>query len=962
MPNNREHAMLQAFLSDVTLRTIAKQEHIHRQCWTSTVTARCCHKAIPMATTEPKSQWQTSDEKQRKEANALAAGLPHDGEPLDQHVAADRLARKLSARQVQMIAIGGTIGTGLFLGTGKSLSTGGPASMVISYAIVGAIVFNTMLALGEMAAFMPIAGSFCTFAGRFVDDAFGFALTWNYWFNDAVSTASDLTALQLVFEYWNTNFPGWALGLIFLFVLVCANLISVRVYGELEYWLSLLKVITICIFIILGVVVNAGGNNSGRYIGDKNWKIGDAPFVGGIGGFASVFVTASFAYGGTESIAITAGETKNPTKNLPRVVKNVFWRILLFYIISVILIGFNVPYNRPGLYDGTTATSPFTIIFQMAGAKAAGSFINAVILTSVLSAGNHALFAGTRLMYTLAIEGYAPRFLGRLNRNKVPWIAVLSTSSISLLCFGGSFIGAGDLWSWLQSIVGVSNQLSWIAICIASLRFRAALKLQGKTHLLPFKNWTYPYGPWFSLTLNSVLVLVQGWSCFSPSFDAVSFVSYYLEIPVMIVMYVAWKLWKRSKIVSLDMMDLETDVHTAEDNEEDWEDKKTWKGKAHTASHQAFANFVAFPDFIYTHVLNTNTIINNLKMQLLTGDEISSILRELSEQDARQLLNALSTAMAAYTAQQNSQSNDKSIHQPLRTVIQTAKGDTTLVMPVSDSSTTTVKVVTQPAKGSIQGAITVYSAVGELLGVLNAAEITAFRTALATMTMLTRWAATVESAGRREMVVFGAGKQAEWHVRLVLLLVEGVKKVTVVNRTKDRLELLKEKTLDQLEKAYPNVEFASLVMDAEDYVSELEACLSAADIVSCCTPSREPLFSSKQLGADGSKPKFLSLIGSYKPEMQEVDTDTIRLAGKVWVDSREACLDEAGELIRAKMGKDNLIEAGELFAERATVALDPNARLTVFKCVGFALMDLTIAQNLLDVASSKGYGSTINNV
>jgi AAT family amino acid transporter len=149
-----------------------------------------------------------------------------------QHAAADHLARKLSARQVQMIAIGGTIGTGLFLGTGKSLATGGPASMLISYIIVGIIVFNTMLALGEMAAFMPIAGSFCTFAGRFVDDAFGFALTWNYWFNDAVSMASDLTALQLVFQYWNTNFPGWALGLIFWFALVGANIITVRAYGE----------------------------------------------------------------------------------------------------------------------------------------------------------------------------------------------------------------------------------------------------------------------------------------------------------------------------------------------------------------------------------------------------------------------------------------------------------------------------------------------------------------------------------------------------------------------------------------------------------------------------------------------------------------------------------------------------------------------------------------------------------
>ncbi|KAL8715202.1 MAG: hypothetical protein Q9220_001160 [cf. Caloplaca sp. 1 TL-2023] len=417
-------------------------------------------------------------------------------------VAADKLARKLSARQVQMIAIGGTIGTGLFLGTGKSLATGGPASMLIGYAIVGAIVFITMLSLGEMAAFMPIAGSFCTFAGRFVDDAFGFALTWNYWFNDAVSTAADLVALQLVLQYWTTKFPGWALSLIFWVLLILANIVTVRIYGEVN--------------------------------------------------------------GGTESIAITAGETKDPTRVMPKVVRNVFWRILLFYILSVLILGLNIPYTTPDLNSGDTRTSPFTLVFQMAGSTAAGSFINAVIMTSVLSAANHALFAGTRLLYTLAVDRHAPKFFSALNRNQIPWLAVLATSAISILCFGASFIGAGQLWTWLQNIVGVSNQLSWTAIGIASLRFRAAVKVQGKEHLLPFKNWTYPWGPWFSVILNSFLILVQGWSSFSPSFDVVTFFSLYIELPIMLVMYVGWKLLKGTRIVRLSDMDLETDAYPAD--------------------------------------------------------------------------------------------------------------------------------------------------------------------------------------------------------------------------------------------------------------------------------------------------------------------------------------------------------------------------------------------------------------
>ncbi|RDA89499.1 hypothetical protein CP533_6809 [Ophiocordyceps camponoti-saundersi (nom. inval.)] len=495
----------------------------------------------------------------------------------------DRLKRSLSARQVQMIAIGGTIGTGLFLGSGKSLSTGGPASMLICYAIVGAIVFVTMLSLGEMSAFVPVAGSFCTFAGRFVDDAFGFALTWNYWFNDAVSTASDLVALQLVLQYWTDRFPGWALSLIFWFVLVGVNLATVRAYGELEYWLSLLKVIAIMAFIVVGIVVNAGGNLDGRYIGGENWRLPGGPFVGGIGGFASVFVTASFAYGGTESIAITAGETKNPTKTMPRVVKNVFWRILFFYILSVLLIGLDVPYTYPNLSSKNTSTSPFTIVFQMTGARAAGSVINAVILTSVLSAGNHALFAAGRLLYTLAIEGHAPLVLARLGKNQVPWVAVLTSALIAGLCFASSFIGAGQLWTWLQNLVGVSNQLSWIAIGIASIRFRRGLEHQGKTHLLPFRNWTYPWGPWAVVVLNIFLVLVQGWSCFSPKFDAVGFVSFYIEIPIIFIMYVVWKLVWGTRLVGLSEMDLETDVHTVDEvpaEEVKGGERENWRSKA----------------------------------------------------------------------------------------------------------------------------------------------------------------------------------------------------------------------------------------------------------------------------------------------------------------------------------------------------------------------------------------------
>lgn len=424
-----------------------------------------------------------------------------------------------------------------------------------------------MLSLGEMAAYVPVAGSFCTFAGRYVDDSLGFALTWNYWFNDVVSTASDLVALQLLMQYWTYDFPWYALGIIVWVIIVLANVVHVRAYGELEYWLCLLKVITIVIFIVLSIVVNCGGNSAHEYIGGQNWYLPGAPFVGGIGGFASVFVTASFAYGGTESIAITAGETVDPARQLPRVVKNVFWRIMGFYFLSTLLIGLNVPYTYPDLNTKTTSTSPFTIAFQMAGSKVAGSFMNAVIMTSAISAANHALFAGTRLLYTLSVNRHAPKVFGRLTGYQIPLVSVLTTSILSGLLFGSSFIGAGQLWTWLQNIVGVSNQLSWISIGISSLRFRAGLKAQGREHLLPFKNWTYPWGPVIAVSLGTVIVLVQGWSCFSPTFSPVDFVSFYVELPVFALMFVVWKLVKKTKFQKASEMDLVTDVYTKDDVE-----------------------------------------------------------------------------------------------------------------------------------------------------------------------------------------------------------------------------------------------------------------------------------------------------------------------------------------------------------------------------------------------------------
>ncbi|ETS64220.1 hypothetical protein PaG_01460 [Moesziomyces aphidis] len=473
-----------------------------------------------------------------------------------------RLRRALSERTIQMIALAGTIGTGLFLGSGKALATSGPLSILLSYSIVGVVVYLTMVAMGEMSTLVPASGAFGVFSTRFVDEAFGFSVSLNYWINDAVSVASDLTACQILLKFWVSDdvFPGWALSLIFLTFLIAVNVISVRGYAELEYLLSLLKICTIIVFIIIGIVVNAGVNQTLSYLGFRYWTIGDAPFVGGFGGWVSSFVTASFAFGGTESLSITAGETRNPSKTIPKTIRNVFWRIIIFYILALFIIGIDIPYNMPGLKSKSAAVSPFTLVFQQAGSRGAASFMNAVVMTSALSAGNHALFAGTRVLHGMATTGQAPKFLGTVAKSsRVPWVALACTASISGLCFGSSYIGAGDLWNWLQNLVGVSNQLSWAAIGVSSIRFRKAIIKQGKQSSLVYKNWTQPWGPYVVVIASVLMILVQGWTAFRP-FNVSDFFSYYIEIGFFVVAYVGWKLWKRTKLVPIEEMDLYTDT------------------------------------------------------------------------------------------------------------------------------------------------------------------------------------------------------------------------------------------------------------------------------------------------------------------------------------------------------------------------------------------------------------------
>lgn len=337
------------------------------------------------------------------------------------------------------------------------------------------------------------------------------------------------------------------------------------------------------------------------------------------------------------------------------------------------------------------------------------------------------------------------------------------------------------------------------------------------------------------------------------------------------------------------------------------------------------------------------------------------MLRGLTTEQCRTLLDALSSTLGKLVAEEGQA--EKTFHQPLRNHITTKEQNTTLFMPASDSSCTGIKVVTVPRRGGpIEGAITIFAPEGQLIGMLSAAEITAFRTALATMTLFTRCASLKKS----NIVVFGSGKQAEWHLRLALKLVpQGIQKITVINRGRQRLGEVEENVLTPLRQAYPAVTMKGLAKEGTlDYDVQLRAELALSDVIFCCTPSTEPLFPDAYLQPEnGQAPKqrFISLIGSYKPHMQEIDSQTLLSGGKVWVDSKEACLEESGELIRAKVGPDQLLEVGELFypGKEVEQVQVPEGSNVVFKCVGMGVMDLVVGKTLLKFAREMGIGTPI---
>ncbi|KAH9966878.1 amino acid permease/ SLC12A domain-containing protein [Russula dissimulans] len=398
----------------------------------------------------------------------------------------DTLHRGLKARQISMIALGGAIGTGLIIGSGTALVRGGPLGILLGYSFVGLVCYLVMVALGEMAAYLPHKRGFSGYATRFVDPAFGFALGYNYLMKYLVVTPNNINAAGAVIQYWTRHVHIAVWMVIFILLTASINLLGVRVFGELEFWFSSIKVMTLIALLLMGLIIDWGGNPHHDRIGFRYWKHPDGPMGSYLEsevhnphlaiflGFWSVMINALFAFIGTELIGVTVGEAQNPRKNIPIAIRRTFMRIVIFYIGGVFVIGLIVPTTNNDLFIANkskvgAAASPFVVAITLAGIKGLKNVINALILVFVLSAANSDLYIGSRTLYALAIEGKAPSIFRRVNRMGVPLPALILCTAFCCLVFLNVHESTQKVFGYFTNLVSTFGAITWMCICYSHM-------------------------------------------------------------------------------------------------------------------------------------------------------------------------------------------------------------------------------------------------------------------------------------------------------------------------------------------------------------------------------------------------------------------------------------------------------------------------------------------------------------
>ncbi|ODQ63775.1 hypothetical protein NADFUDRAFT_84363 [Nadsonia fulvescens var. elongata DSM 6958] len=466
--------------------------------------------------------------------------------------------RGLKTRHLSMLALAGIIGPGLLIGSGGALASGGPASLLIGFGVIGIIAFSVMQSLGELTTLYPTGGAFVRLASRFADRGLGFAVGWNYFIIWVAVLANEYNALTSILTFWSDKVPIWGYFLLFWFFFLGFQLLGVVAFGEAEFWIALIKIVGLLTFFIFAIVYSAGGIIGQKSaVGFQYWHNPGA-FADGFRGVASVFVFCSTFYAGCESVAVAAAETKNPSKAVPTAIRQVFWRILIIYMGSALFFGMTVPWNSTGLISAGSRSlrSPMTIALANAGWENGVHLINAFILVTCLSAVNSSIYIGSRTVLFMAQDKMAPKFLGWTSKTGVPIPAIIFTNFFGALSLMNISTGAGQAYQYIVNLSGVSTFLVWGSISFVHLRFRGAWKKQGYTpDDLPFVSMFYPYSAYFGFAANVFLAIVQGWTTLSP-FKAGNFVDSYILLPIFFIFIFGYKLIFKTKWVGLEEMDL----------------------------------------------------------------------------------------------------------------------------------------------------------------------------------------------------------------------------------------------------------------------------------------------------------------------------------------------------------------------------------------------------------------------
>ena len=414
-----------------------------------------------------------------------------------------QLHRGLKNRHIQLIAMGGAIGTGLFLGSAQVIQSAGP-SIILGYAIGGLIAFLIMRQLGEMIVEEPVAGSFSHFANKYWGKFPGFLAGWNYWILYILVAMTELTAVAKYINYWWPHIPAWASVLFFFVIVTLVNLANVKFYGESEFWLSIIKVAAVVSMIVFGLYLLLTADAGSTASFSNLWTQGGF-FPHGFDGLFYMLAFLMFAFGGIELIGMAAAEAENPEKTIPKAINQVVFRILIFYVGSLTILLSLVPWNQ--LHLGGLDKSPFVMIFSQLGIGWAAHLLNFIILTAALSVYNSGMYANSRMLFGLAQQGNAPKIFSKTNKNGVPIPAVLFSALLIFGCVLLNYFVPEDALSNLIYIVVGALVLNWAMISLTHLQFMKAMKGKAKTPLFP-ALWS-PFSNYLVLGFIAVVLYIM---------------------------------------------------------------------------------------------------------------------------------------------------------------------------------------------------------------------------------------------------------------------------------------------------------------------------------------------------------------------------------------------------------------------------------------------------------------------